>query len=114
MDTVQFIESNFLGGKHLTKNTANTIRALARSYSDDAIIYFLDTKEHMQYLKNKEYDNQSHFESTVLLLLKRNAPYLKRQYEIHLKEMQYEKKNEPPQIPPHKMSKKEVKQWIIQ
>ncbi len=114
MNAIQFIESNFLGDKHLTKNTANMIRALAKSYSDEAIIYFLDTQDHMLYLKNKEYDNQAHFESTVLLLLKRNAPYLSRAYKTHVKEMQYEERTEPPELPPHETSKKEVKHWIIQ
>lgn len=111
MDTVQYIENAFLPNKNLTNGTANIIRAMVKAYGDKPLIYLLDKSR--DYLLSKEYENQSHFESTILLILRKNAPYLKHEYETHIGEMEYNMKDEPPSIPKHDVDKKEVKQWVI-
>ena len=111
MDVVQFIEHNFLADKHLTKPTINLLHSMANAYGSDSMIHLLDT--HYAFLKQKEYDNQKHFESTILLLFRQNAAYMKRSYATYKGELNYNIQAEPPEIDTNETTRKKVRQWIV-
>ncbi len=111
MDAIQYIEDTFLGGKHLTQPTKNQISSLCKSYGDKQILFILTSNEN--YLFSKKYNDQPHFESTILLLLKKKVPYVKKQYETFKGELIYNIVDRPPDIQEHEIERKPERSWIF-
>ena len=44
-DVAEYIERKYLGGKRLTKNTRNTIRALVNAYGNEVVFHEFIKKE---------------------------------------------------------------------
>lgn len=112
-DVAEYIERKYLGGKRLTKNTRNTIRALVNAYGNEVVFHEFIKKENENWLVTKKYNNQAHFESAVLFLLKKNAPYMKKSYERDRAELLYDSMDEPPILPAHEQYTKEIKKWVF-
>lgn len=111
MDVIQYIESTFLSGKHLTKPTQNQISSLCRAYGNDPIMYILASNE--KYLFSKEYNDQAHFESTILLLLRNKVPYVKQCYKSYKESIAYNMVDEPPEIREHETLHKKERSWVF-
>lgn len=111
METVEYIEHNYLGGKHLTRDTAALIKSMANAYGNSALIHLL--QDNNAFLLSKEFKNQGHFEATILLILRNNVPYLKKGYNTYMGELDYNMHDEPPELPEHDTRRKEVRDWIL-